>query len=53
MPKYIVYAFCQLKGSYDAFFKDHYFVYLVQQNMLTCFNIQKTYIFFFKYCTLL
>jgi len=34
-----------LKGSYDAFFKDHYLVYLVEQNMLTCFNVQKTHYF--------
>ncbi len=32
-----------LKVSYDAFFKDHYFVYLVLQNTLRCFNIQKTH----------
>ncbi len=28
-----------LKGSYDAFFFYHYFVYLVYKNMLACFNI--------------
>ncbi len=34
-----------LKRSYDSIFKDHYFVHLVQQNMLTCFNVQKTHYF--------